>query len=79
MLSIPNLSNFTPQARRAKNVNNKFIKDEISSFKFDDYTNTLKIFLNGIDKPITLYDKDKVLFDKIFNLTTENANVIDIH
>lgn len=53
-------------------------KDKIDSLKFDDYSDTLEIFLNGIDKPITVYDKDKVLFDKIFGLFTENANVIDI-
>lgn len=53
-------------------------KDEISSLKFDNYTNTLEVFLNGIEEPIKVADKDGVLYNKIFDLMTENANVIDI-
>ena len=53
-------------------------KDEISSLKFDNYTNTLEVFLNGIEEPIKVADKDGVLYNKIFDLMTENANVIGI-
>lgn len=53
-------------------------KDEISSLKFDNYTNTLEVFLNGIEEPIKVSDKDGVLYNKIFDLMTENANIIDI-
>ena len=53
-------------------------KDEISSLKFDNYTNTLEVFLNGIEEPIKVADKDGVLYNKIFDLMTENANIIDI-
>ena len=60
------------------NTKRDIYKDEISSLKFDDSTNTLKIFLNGRDEPITVYDKEGKLFDKIFDLISKNANVIDI-
>ena len=53
-------------------------KDEISSLKFDNYTNTLEVFLNGIEEPIKVADKDGVLYNKIFDLISENANIIDI-
>ena len=53
-------------------------KDEISSLKFDNYTNTLEVFLNGIEEPIKVADKDGVLYNKIFDLMKENANVIGI-